>query len=319
MLIKESALRRIIREEARRSLREAADSETVPGAGAGVGTPMSLVNMASDTASTFQTANGQRFTGLTQRNDPVSTYKANAGAVLEKVTAAVNALPGGSTGGPGAAVMGGYYSFQKQGSKSSMAQLITDLKNSTISPAGIARSILAIFAGDADPSASTDKAGGMKLGLGASATAIKKVDAAIGDPAEFYEKVFAMASFDVAAKTQILLAQDRAPGKVTPLSGETSASIPASTEPVSSQSTTNSWNTYLAKNAKNGLAVKTAWEAYARSSGSKTDFLSFARWWQARKKQNPSWKGDSAATISYLSSMTRAGGSLVLDDVYNMQ
>ena len=213
MLIKESTLRRIIREEARRALREEADSET--GAGAGVGTPMSLVNMASDTASSYRMANGQRFTGLTQRNDPVSIYKANAGAVLEKVTAAVNALPGGNRGGPGAAVMGGYYSFQKQGSKSPMAQLIANLKKSTISPAGIARSILAAFAGDADPSASTDKAGGMKLGLGTSATATKKVDAAIGDPVEFYEKVFAMASFDVAAKTQELLAQDRAPGTVT--------------------------------------------------------------------------------------------------------
>ena len=85
----------------------------------------------------------------------------------------------------------------------------------TGTPVGKARSVSAIFAGDTNPASSMDAAGGMKLGLGTSATATQKVDTAIGNLAEFLAKINVMATFDVAAKTQELLAQDRAPGKVT--------------------------------------------------------------------------------------------------------
>lgn len=60
------------------------------------------------------------------------------------------------------------------------------------------------------------------------------------------------------------------------------------------------WTSYIAK-TKGGNDVKVAWEAYAASKGVGSDFMSFARWWQAYKAKNTNtFSGSVLDTIAAL-------------------
>lgn len=306
MNINESKFRKIIREEARRVLREA-------GEGAGVG--MNMVQAASDAAATTILPDGTKVQSFALQNDPFNGYLSNYRAAEKQVQKSVATLPGGKNGDAGSRTSNGFYVFAKTGSRSPLAQSIIAVKGANLNPAGKARAILAIFAGAKNLESSWDKAGGASLGIDMQPAPTTALVNSFVAPQGFIDQIISMASFDVAGETKRVLAKPEAAGSVTGVPGEMEVS--AATAPAApGKSPTKDWNTYLSKTPKDGAEVKAAWEAFSRSTGAKADFGAFAKWWSDQKKQNPSWKGDPAATISYLRTMTRQGGALKVGDVF---
>jgi len=305
MRINESTFRKIIREEARRVLREA-------GEGTGVG--MNMVQAAYDANATTVLPNGTKIQQVALKNDPFNGYLSNYRAAEKQVQKSVATLPGGKNGDAGSRASTGFYAFAKTGSKSPFAQRIIAVKGMNLTPGGKARAILAIFAGSKNLESSWDKAGGASLGIDMQLSPTDALVKSFDDPQGFIEQIVSMASFDVEGETKRVLAKPEAAGSVSGVPGEMEVSSP--TAPAApGKSPTKDWNTYLSKTPKGGAEVKAAWEAYSSSTGAKADFGAFAKWWSDRKKQNPSWKGDPAATVSYLKSMTRQGGALKVGDV----
>jgi hypothetical protein len=247
------------------------------------------------------------------KGDPFNAYLVNYKAAEKQMLKSIAALPGGKTGTAGMGAITGFYAFAKTGSTSPFAQSIIALKSANLSPAGKARAVLAIFAGAKSLGDSRDAAGGVSLGIDLQSGPTGDVDKSFDSPGSFVEQVISMAAFDVAGETKRVLAKPGAKGTVTGVPGEMEASSPAAPA-TTGQAPTKDWNTYLSKTPKGGPEVKVAWEAYSRSTGASPDFNSFARWWSGKKK-DPSFKGDPAATVSYLKSMTRAGGALKVSDV----
>ena len=304
MNINESKFRKIIREEARRMLREA---------GAGVG--MNMVQAASDAAATTILPDGTKVQSFALQNDPFNSYLSNYRAAEKQIQTSVATLPGGKNGEFGSRTSNGFYVFAKTGSRSPLAQSIIAVKNTKLTPAGKARAILAIFAGSKDIERSADKAGGAALGIDLQSAPTTALVNSFAAPQTFIEQIISMASFDVESETKRVLAKPEAAGTVTGVPGEMEVSAP--TAPAApGKSPAKDWSTYLTKTPKGGAEVKAAWEAYSSSTGAKADFGAFAKWWSDRKKQNPSWKGDPAATVSYLKTMTRPGGALKVGDVF---
>jgi len=201
MLIKESTLRRIIREEAQRVLREDA-----------VG--MDLVRQAHDAVFTKTLPNGQKIQSAGGQS-PFNDYLLNYRNVFDKVKAAIAALPNDAPTRP--SILGGFTQFAKSGSGSPAASVLLSLKNSNPSPAGRARAALVIFAdGKYDPMHFDERLGiGVKPILGGFGVSSgdpdrKKVDAAIGDPANLLDRIYAMASYDIAGETRRVLPASQA-------------------------------------------------------------------------------------------------------------
>ena len=92
MNINESKFRQIIREEARRALRE----QDEPG---GVG--MNMVSAASDAAATTVLPNGMKVQRFALLNDPFNAYLVNYRAAEKQMLKSIAALPGGKGGAAG--------------------------------------------------------------------------------------------------------------------------------------------------------------------------------------------------------------------------
>jgi hypothetical protein len=295
----------ILREEARRVLSEAGEGE-------GVG--MNMVQAAYETQATTVLPDGTKIRQVALKNDPFNNYMSNYRAAEQQVQKSANSLPGGKNGEFGGKVFSGFYAFAKLGSKSPLASAIIGVKSANLTPPGKARAILAIFAGAKNLGDSWDKTGGSALGIDMQPSPTDAVVKSFDSPQSFVDQVISMASFDVAGETKRVLAKPEAKGQVTGVPGEMEVSAPTSPAKAG-QPPVKDWGSYVAKTPKGGAEVKAAWEAYSKSAGAKPDFSAFAKWWSDRKKQNPSWVGDPAATVSYLKSMTRQGGALKVGDV----
>ena len=258
MLIKESTLRRIIKEEARRVLREDAVSFT----------PDQIEARLKAIAAT-------RGVGP----NPLSDYQRNWGSAASPISRMGTVLESiaGYKGIPAAWTQ--IYRLGVSDPRAGAAlQTMQNLPAQT-QPVSKLRAILR--------SISTSKAftGAPKGGLGFpdyddDAGAVQRLDAAIKQAAPdmdaLINSIKYVISFDLAG-----------------------AMLPAAAAPAPAAAPMD-WTSYVAK-TPGGAGVKVAWEAYAVSKGVKSDFGSFARWWQAYKKSNPTtFKGTVDETIAAL-------------------
>lgn len=299
MLIKESTLRRIIREEASRALREDA-----------VG--LDLVRKAHDASFTKQFPDGIARVQVGGRS-PFSDYISNYESLSKTIQAAEAALPEDAKAK--GKVFSGFVSFTKSGSQSPFAASLLSLRNANLTPDGKARAALAIFAGFSNLE-TFDQPLGLYLkalpggfGMTSSETERQKVNAAIGDPADFVTKVLAMASFDVAGETRRKLAQTPPPvGGSAPAAEAPVIPVAPGAKPPAGAKGAKSWDEYI-KMTKNGQTVKNAWDRYALASIpliNPNDFNLFMKWWTDYKRANPSWVGSPVETVAALGTQAKA-------------
>ena len=299
MLIKESTLRKIIREEARRALHEDA-----------VG--LDLVRQAHNASFTKQLPDGRTVKSAGGRS-PFSDYISNYESLSKVVQAAEAALPEDAKAK--GKVFSGFVSFTKSGSQSPFAASLLSLRNANLSPDSKARAALAIFAGF--PGLDTfDQALGLYLkalpggyGMTSSETDRQKVNAAIGDPADFVTKTLAMASFEVVGETRRALGQGaQAPAGAAPAVAAPVVPVAPSAKPPAGTKGAKNWDEYV-KMTKSGQAVKSAWDRYAVASVppiDPNDFNLFTKWWSDYKRANPSWGGSPVETVAALGTQAKA-------------
>jgi hypothetical protein len=299
MLIKESTLRKIIREEARRALHEDA-----------VG--LDLVRQAHNASFTKQLPDGRTVQAVGGRS-PFSDYISNYESLSKVVQAAEAALPEDAKAK--GKVFSGFVSFTKSGSQSPFTASLQLLRNVNMTPDGKARAALAIFAGF--PSLdNADQALGLHLkalpggfGMTSSETDRQKVNAAIGDPVDFVKKILAMASFDVAGETRRALGQGaQAPAGAAPAAAAPVVPVVPGAKPPIGSKGAKSWDEYV-KATKMGQTVKSAWDRYALASVppiNPNDFSLFTKWWSDYKRSNPSWGGSPVETVAALGTQAKA-------------
>jgi len=255
MLIKESTLRRIIREESRRLLREEVTTYTPEQIETRLNTIAAKVGVGPN---------------------PLSDYQKN----WSEVQTAINGMSATFTKIAGYNVTSGAWAkIYSGGAADSRAVAVLSTINKLPPPPQTqpVSKLRAIFR-----SMSTGKAftGASTGGFGLpdyddDAAAVKMLNAAImktvTDMDALINSIESVVDFD--------LAREMLP-----------AAAPAQMD----------WTSYVAK-TNGGAGVKVAWEAYANSKGVKSDFMSFARWWQAYKKSNPrTFTGNVDETISAL-------------------
>jgi hypothetical protein len=282
MLIRESTFRRILREEARRVLREVAY------------TPQQIEALDMQFAQV----------GL---GSPVHDYMVawtNVKRVLDRLQPALSTLDGKRFSN----ITGGWDRIYTEGAASPLAstalQSISKAQGSKMSPEGMLTALLA--------SISTGRAyGGTEGQAGLSdvydLTTVNQVKAAqskiVSDPAALIKQIRGVLGFDLAGamskKPEGPVAGGAATGGGTDASdgGATSPTAPSPKAPAPA----GDWSSYV-KSTKGGAQVKAAWEAYAANPLKRTDgaYMSFVRWWNNRKKTDTSFKGATQQTIDVL-------------------
>jgi len=301
MLISESRFRKILREEARRVLREEADT---------VG--LDMVRAAHKAVFTKTIAGGRKLTSVGGRS-PFSDYESNYTAAVKFINDASAAMPDDASAK--GSVGSNFARFTKQGSKSPFAPALLRVRTMKASPEGKARAILAIlggYSGSLDDFGNLESSLGIRirsLGIGLSSgdSERKAIDASFkGDAQRFIDAVVSMANFDVVGETQRVLAGnvEGVPEEMEVSSPDSPAAGPGASAP--GKAAPMNWNEYV-KVTKGGQEVKNAWDRYALAAIpaiNPNDFSEFSKWWKGYKKSNPSWVGSPIETITALGKAT---------------
>jgi hypothetical protein len=301
MPLSESRFRQILREEARRVIRE--DKDTV-----------GLADVRKAHNAKFTEIIGDRILTRVGGRSDFSDYEGYYIRIVQVVDKVTAALP--DTSRAKGKMQSGFTSFTKQGSRSPFVKKLLEIRNSKLAADYKARAILAVFGGYDGTLAGSGSGGipydgylginesGMPFTGGVTRADVNRliITVFVEGHAGFVEAVLAMAAFDVVGETQRVLAQETPQPTTPPAPAPTTPPAPAPAPPKPKVT----WEKYIQK-VPNGQQVKNAWDRYALATVpplNPNDYSLFKKWWDSYKAANPGWGGSPVETVAALAKAT---------------